>query len=183
MPPVRALLRIRLAHVPVGHQVVAVRIGVDEEDDDVVQDPHRLRIGAAHHLVDHLAELLRAEHFGGVQPAVDPDDGLALARQRSRRVVRESLGEREPHGDLPVALEIAVILRRRHDRHEVRPALGRLADLLDDHAIGLRVQLAPVRRDLLVVGQEVVVAEVVPEFFLRSGDPALADGRRERDNR
>src|SRR5688572_19750825 len=55
----------------------------------------------------------------------------------------------------------------------MRPPLRRLADLLQDHAIGLRVELAPVRRQLLVVREEIVVAEVVAELFLRRGDAAL----------
>ena len=50
----------------------------------VVEEPHRLVVGAADHLVDHLAELLRAERFGGVQAAVDPDDRLAFLRERAR---------------------------------------------------------------------------------------------------
>ena len=52
-------------------------------------------IGAADHLVDHLAELLRAERLGGVQAAVDPDNGLAVLRQRARLLVGQALGQRE----------------------------------------------------------------------------------------
>ena len=58
----------------------------------VVEEPHRLLVGAADHLVDHLAELLRAERLGGVQAAVDPDDRLAFLRQRARLLVGQPLG-------------------------------------------------------------------------------------------
>ena len=58
----RTLLRIRIAHVPVGHEIVAVWIRMDEEDDDVVENAFRLVVVAADHLVDHLAELLRTAY-------------------------------------------------------------------------------------------------------------------------
>ena len=63
-----------------------------------------------------------------------------------------------------------MVLGRRHDRHQVRPSLGRLPDFLHHHAIGLLVELAPVGRDLLIVGEEVVVAEVRSELLLRCRD-------------
>ena len=76
-----ALQRIRIPHVPVGDEIVAVGVGVDEEDDALVEESHRLGVGAADHLVDHLGELLRAERFGRVQAAVDPDDRFAFPRR------------------------------------------------------------------------------------------------------
>ena len=56
----------------------------------------RLLVVAAHHLVDRLDQLLRAEHLGRVQAAVDPDDGLAFLGERARLVVGQPLGMREP---------------------------------------------------------------------------------------
>ena len=67
------------AHVPVGDEVLAVGVGLDVELDGVVEEAHGLRVGAADHLVDLLHELLRADGLGGVEAAVDPDDGLAVA--------------------------------------------------------------------------------------------------------
>ncbi len=178
-----ALLRHRAPHVPVGDEIVAVRVGVHEQHDDVVQQAQRLVVVAAHHLVDHLAELLRAERLGGVQPSVDPDDGLPFFRERARLGLREAFSEREAARDLLETRQAPVILRRRHDRHVVRPPLRGLADLLQHHAIGLTIELLPVGRDLLVVGQEVVVAEVVSELFPWGCDPGglRGDAGGERD--
>src|SRR5207247_891120 len=53
-----------------------------------VEKAHRLFIGAADHLINHLAELLSAENFARVQAAIDPDHGLALFGQ-SARLVKE----------------------------------------------------------------------------------------------
>ena len=67
-----------------------------QQDDVVVQDPQRLGIGLAVQPVNRLDQLLRAEHLGRVQAAVDPDDGLAVARELPRLLVGEAVGEREP---------------------------------------------------------------------------------------
>ena len=48
--------------------------------------------------IDHLDELLRAEHFGRVQAAVDPDDHLAVAREL-RAPDRRSPPRPAPAGD------------------------------------------------------------------------------------
>ncbi len=86
------LLGIGLAHVPVRDQLHAVGIGVRGEDDDVVQNAQRFGIVARHHLVDELHQLVRAQHLGGVQAAVDPHHRLAFVRQRVRLVVGEAFG-------------------------------------------------------------------------------------------
>ena len=69
------------------HQLHAVRVRVHRQDDEVVQEAHRLGVGAADQLIDRLDQLVRAEHFGRVQAAVDPDDRLAFLRQRARLIV------------------------------------------------------------------------------------------------
>ena len=143
--------------------------------------PHRLLVVAARHLIDHLAELLRAEHFGGVEAAVDPDDGLSLLRERARLRVRQPLGVREARRDLLVARQLLVVLGRRHDRHELRASLGRLAHLLDHDPRRFLRQLSPVRGDLDVVREEVVVAEVGAELFLGCRDVGLRRGGRGRE--
>ncbi len=45
------------------------------------------------------------------------------------------------------------------------------------HAIGFAIELSPVRDHLRVVGEKVVVADVVPELRSRRRDPALSGDR------
>ena len=170
MPPVERRFGSLLAHVPVGDQLHAVGIGVDGEDDDVAQEAHRLFVGAADELIDRFRQLLRAEHFGGVQAAVDPHDRLAVARELTRLFVGQALGQREPLRDVLVLLQVLVVLRRRDDRHQLIAALGGLADALHDHAVGLGVELADELGELGVVRQDVVGADLMAEKRLRRGD-------------
>ncbi len=65
------------------------------EDDVVAQDAHRLFVVARDELVGGLDELVRAEYFGGVQAAVEPDHRLAFLRERMRLLVSDALGQRE----------------------------------------------------------------------------------------
>ena len=166
----RPLLGHRIPHVPVGDEVIAVRIGVHEERDAVVEEALRLVVGAAHHLVDHLAELLRTDCFGGVEPAVDPDHRLAFFGEGTGLVVGEPVGQRETPGDFLQPRDVLPVLRRRDDCHVMRPALGGLADFNHVNPVRLPFELQPVFGDLLVVGEKVVVAEVVTELMHRSGD-------------
>jgi len=46
--------------------------------------------------VEKIDELLRAKYFRRVQAAVDPDDGLAIARELSCLIVGQAVGERQP---------------------------------------------------------------------------------------
>ena len=171
------LQRIRVAHVPVGDELVAVGVGVHEQQDALVEEAQRFLVAAADHLVDRLHQLLRPEGLVGVKPAVDPDDRLALPGQCPGRLRRQALGERQPPRDVLVLCQVLVVRRRRHDRHQLRPSFRRLADLLDDEAIGLGVELAPVGGNLRVVGQLIVVAEVEAELRPRRGDAALRHRR------
>ena len=130
----------------------------------------RLFVVLAGELVDGLDQLLRAEHFGGVQAAVDPDHRLAFLGERARRVVGEALGLRQAARDLLVAIELLEVLGRGDDRHQLIAALGGLADRLDDHAIGFGIELLHVLGELGVVREHVVGADVVAEECLRRGD-------------
>ena len=58
----RAPQRVGLPHVPAGDELHAVGVGVDGEQDHVVQDPARLGIVASRHLVDELHELVLVRH-------------------------------------------------------------------------------------------------------------------------
>ena len=108
-----------------------------------------------------------------MQAAVDPHDGLAFLRQGARLLVGEPLGRCESSRDLFVSVELPHVLGRGDDRHELRPALGRLADLDQLHAIGFFRQLLPVRLELVVRREPVVVADVVAELLLRTRNVAL----------
>ena len=80
------------------------------------------------------------------RPAIDPHDRLAFLRERARLVVGHALGKRKPLRDRLIVRQSRVVGRRGDDGHEVRPALGGLADFLHDHAIGLAIEPAPVPR-------------------------------------
>ena len=67
-------LRLRIPHVPVGHQLVAIGVGVDEQDDAVVEKALGLGIGPRDHLVDHFR-----------RAAARPASRWRAARRRSRR--------------------------------------------------------------------------------------------------
>ena len=67
----------------------------------------RLLVGAAHELIDGLDQLMRADDFGRVQAAVDPDDRLAFLRQRARLLLGEAAGAVQLLRDLLVAIELA----------------------------------------------------------------------------
>ncbi len=82
-----------------------------KQNDHVVQYPQRFLVIAADHLVDHLAQLLRAERFGGVQAAVNPDHGLAFLREGARLFIGQVFGQRQATRDLFVAREVLVIGR------------------------------------------------------------------------
>ena len=67
--------------------------GFDEhrQQNVVPQESLRLGIVAADHLVDPLNQLLCAEYFAGVQPAVDPDDRLPFLAQARAPAPRSDL--------------------------------------------------------------------------------------------
>ena len=80
----------------VGHELVPVRIGMNEENDAVVQEPHCLLVRPADHLVDALDQLLRAESLRRVKAAIDPHDSLSLAGEPVRLIVAQPLRQGEP---------------------------------------------------------------------------------------
>ena len=100
----RSVLRILVAHIPVGDQVHAVGIGVNKENDDVVENAQRLLIVGIQELVNHLVEHLGAQRFGSVQPAVNPHHRLALGGELARLGACDSLGLGEAPGDFLIAV-------------------------------------------------------------------------------
>ncbi len=140
------------------------------EDDQVVQESRRLGISPADELIHRFDQLMRAEHFSGVQAAVEPDDALAFLRERVGLFVGKPLGERQPAGNVLVAIELLVVFGRRNDGHQLRPAFGRLADLDHLHSLGFLVELLPVVDKLRVGGELIVVADIEAEMLFRRGD-------------
>ena len=172
--------RIGIPHIPVGDEVVAVRVRVDEQDDAVVEEPQGLRVVPADHLIDHLGELLRAERLARVQAAVNPHDCFPLGRECPCLVIAEALRQCQPAGDVAILLQVPVIGWRGDNRHQLRLPFGGPPDLLEHHAVRLGVERAPVVGNLLVVGELIVVAEIESELCFRRGDLALRGGRGER---
>src|SRR5207237_9577259 len=180
---VAALLRHRVAHVPARDELHAIWIRVHRENDAVAEDPQRLGIVAANQLIYGLDQLVRAEHFGCVQAAVDPDDRLALLREPAWLVLRHAFGDAELARDLLVAIELLEVLWSGDDRHQLRPSFSRLADVDDPHPVGFFVELLPVGDELGIGGELVIVADVESEKLLRAGDVRSLRGRRHRDRR
>ncbi len=53
---------------------------------------------------------MRAQHFGGVDSAIDPNHRLAFVRQGVRLIVGETFGMRELLRDLLVMVQLLLIL-------------------------------------------------------------------------
>src|SRR5262249_19752943 len=66
--------------------------------------------------------------------------------------------------------ELLVVLRRRDDRRQLGFAFLGLADLDHRHPIRFLVQLAQILDVLRVIDEEIIVADVVAELLLRTGD-------------
>ena len=99
----------------------------------------RLGIGLAVQLIDGLDQLLRAEHLGGVQAAVDPDDRLAVPRELPRLVVGQPFGQREPAVDVLVAAPAGVWFSGEvMIAVQLGPPFCGLADVDDRHAGRIR---------------------------------------------
>src|SRR5581483_5102199 len=148
------------------------------QDDDVAKKAPRLFVVPADKLIDGLDELLRAEHLGGMQTAVETNHRLAFFRQRARLIVGEPFGERQPARDFFVAIELLEVLRRRDDRHQLIAPFGGLADALDRDAIGLAIELPHELGELRVVRQHVIGANLMAEELLGRRDVLRCLGRR-----
>ena len=166
----RPLQRVRLAHVPVGEQLVPVGVRMCEQNDHVVENAPRLAVVHADHLVDRLDELLGSEDLRCVQPSIDPDHGLTRLGQGMGLVLVDTLGQRETARDLSIFLQARVVLGRRHDRHQLRAIFSRTSDLLEYHPRGLGGEFLPVRRHLRVARELVVRTDFMPKVLLGRGD-------------
>ena len=174
-----ALELVALLHVPVRDELHAVRIGVRHENDHVVQDAHGFVVVAAGELPERLHELLRPENFGGVQTAVDPEHHLAFLGHGGRGGRIHALGPGELRGDFLVAGELLVVLRARHDGHDLRPAFFRETDRVQRHTVAFLRDGGEPLVELRVVRQLVVGADLVAEELFRRGALLCFGGERE----
>ncbi len=91
-----------LAHVPVGDQVHAVGIGVDEQDDHVVENAQRLLVLGGDELVDasRSAPGHRAISLACMPPSIQTT-ALPSAASFGRLGRADALGQGQAAGDLP----------------------------------------------------------------------------------
>ena len=174
----RPLFRNGVAHVPVRHQLHAVRIGVHGEENDIIEKPHSLLVSPADHLVHPLHELMRAQNLRRVQSAVDPNHRLPFPRQRPSLFLGDAFGQCEPSGDVLVASEIGEVLWGRNDRHELRAPFGGATDFLQHHPGRLLRKLSPILCELRVGRQVIVISDVEAELLPGSRDSLGLDRRR-----
>ncbi len=85
-----------IAHIPVRYKLHAVRIDGNQQEDIVIEDAQCFGIRLAHHIVREGEQVLGRDAFGGVQPAVDPDNGLAFDGQLVRLIIRQPFCQRQP---------------------------------------------------------------------------------------
>ena len=183
---VEVLLRVvRFLVVPVGLELHAVRIRVDEHDDDIVQDPIGFGVRAGDHLIAGFNQLVGAEHFARMKATIDPDHRLPFLGELLRGGLID-LGVGELFHHVAVLRELFDVRGTRHDHRELRPALGGEPDGIELRPLRFPGDLLPIAGELRVVRQPVVVADVVAEELLRCGDLLGCHIRRrqtERDER
>ncbi len=167
-----------------------------EEQDRVLAHPACFLVFRGDQPPAELRRVLRPRHFGRVEAAVDPHDGLALFRQGACPRLVHPARDGELPRDLLEPGPVPDVGLARDGGEDHRPALAALADLLDDDAVRGGIELVEVLDDLLVAGELVVVAGREPEDVLRlrhsrdgwrlwRGGAALRDecGRRQRKRR
>ena len=158
---------VLLPHVPIRHQIVAVGVGMDEEDDDVIQESEGLLVIHTHHLIDGFHELLCTEHLRGVESPIDPHHRFPLPGQGPGLPLRDPLSQSHPAGDLLIAGQVGVVLRGGDDGHKLRPAFAGPADLFQDHPGRLLSQAFPIRGESGVAGELVIGPDLVAEELHR----------------
>ena len=98
-----------------------------------------------------------------MQAAVDPDDRLAFARERTRLDIGHTPHERQPPGDVAIALETCEVGLGRDDRDQHLVAFRGVPRDAELHAVRGGVQALEVIPQLAEVCERVVVAGFEPE--------------------
>ncbi len=171
------------AHVPVGNPIVSVGVGVDEEDDAVLEHPFGLGIVLTREAVRHLDEVLSFEHFAGVEPAVNPDDRLlVLDKLFDFIVVLKTFCQGEALVALSDAFEISAVAGVGDDAHQLVASILGLSDVFDGEAVRFCCEQLPVIGQFCVIGQVIVFARVVTEELLWRWHVRGRGQRRESEN-
>jgi hypothetical protein len=165
--------------VPVDDHHLPVRIDRrHQEEDRGVEPGEHLRVAGGGHAVHEFQGHLGRADLGGVDGTGDHRDGLALRHQRAGLVLGHPLGIGEAAGDLPVAVEVALVRfgGQDHDRHVV--AEGRGPGRLDAHPVRGGVDKTQVFDDLRP-GCELAVLPnpVAEEAFGRGNLGPRQDGK------
>ncbi len=151
--------------IPCDHFVLTVRIERrPQHQDHVIENRVYRRIALGRNqLVAKQDGLLSTGDFGGVQAAVDVDDGLAFARQRLGLFVGETPALGQAARDVLIFVKLRQIPRRGDDGNLPIQATRGLADRNDLDAIGSRRQFVEVVARFVVVGEVEIVAGLVAQ--------------------
>ena len=150
--------------------------GISEEDR-VLQPGEHLRVAGGGHVVREFHGHLRRADLGGVDGAGDEGDGLPFGHQSPRLLVRQPLGIGQAAGDLAVAVEMLLVLRRGEDHERHLVALRRAPSHLDRDAVGGGVERAQVAHHPRPRCQEPVLTHLVAEELLGGRDCRLSSPR------
>ncbi len=150
----------------------------------LIQVAHRLAVGARETVVDELRRGLRGGHFRRVQGEALDGHGFAVGDQLPDVGLGKPPRIREARVDLAVLVEPGEVGRRRNEERNERPALARLAELDQLHAIGRLRERLVVLVQLVPIGELAIGAHLEAEEFFRRGQRGrrlrLAGDRRRR---
>ena len=73
--PVR---RIFFSHIPIRHDFHSIRVGMNEENDHIIQDFHRFRISPGSQLIQGLDQLVWTNYLTCMKTTIDPNHRFAL---------------------------------------------------------------------------------------------------------
>ena len=153
------------------------------KNDDIVQNPSRLRVRVLIQSVDHLGQLSSTENLGRMQPPIDPDDRLAFLSKLLRFSSTHALRLGESAADLPVTVEVRVVRRRCDDRLELWAAVFRESEGVKHHSIGFVGELDDVLMHPLVVEKHIVSANFMCKKVLWRRDALLRGDRGDPESR
>ncbi len=124
-------------------------------------------------VVSKLQRVLRASHFGGVQTAIDMDNGLALAGQGAGLIFGEAFRRRKAPRNLAVPIHARQIALGGNQRDVVRASLRRGTHRHQLHLRARRIKCPEVLDRVVVRGQLEIRPGLEPDHRLRRGNSGL----------